>query len=258
MRSIILGLCIAAFSVCGVFADLTIVKEEQGDEVVAYFKNGKAAEYENSQIKDIVDLKANTFTVFNHNRKVYAQTKFSSLPAEYDKFFAQQSAIYQGSPEMQKFIEQQKKMVEGVKLETKEGDQKSVAGYPCTQYIVYRDGNKVFEKWVSLDLEKLIGKSFDYSKVKKQADDFYNMLQKHQPIKDPEMEADHKIEQLGFVVFSSEASMFSGDPDDVELELVSVETGAVDDGVFNIPADYTKVEFEQILQLEQEDEEEMN
>jgi len=107
------------------------------------------------------------------------------------------------------------------------GKRETIAGRECTEIVVTEDGKEYLKAWATKDVKAFDGMKNDMEEFRKLMSSLNPMIPKGHA------EAMRKIEGFPMIV-----EMKNG----MKQEVRKIETGAIDDGEFEIPADYKKVD----------------
>ena len=270
------SLIVSLFLISGiVHADVTIIDDYEMK--TTYYKGSKRAEVDEVKTS-IVDIVKEKGIEINHENQVYAEGTIDEFFNETFKAFREMMGLGLSDEERrEQFIqqmmeegmtrEQAEPLVDGMMklseqyadeqkgdVKVEKGKTEKMAGYKSEQYFIKLNGNLEKEAWISSAVKKLIEKEFDINKF----DEIIKGFQKEmtqmmetamkRSLYDPVEEALHKLEENGYLMMEGYPEISPYTEADI-----TIDTGKIDNSVFEIPEGYEKVSLEEFILMEYSD-----
>lgn len=223
------------------FADITLVEKSDDAVSVSYFSKNRIAVYDNNQVVNITDLKAEVIYGFNPENKTYFRATFKELNDIFKNSMSEMDA-----EDISKFKgENLPKLTVTVK-KTGKGE---YAGYPCDRYDVGTNELAVTSQiCVSPQLRQIFLKELDAAALKK-----WMKLMDFESSMDPvRTKLDEISDKIGYIVYEKSMETIPGfgmqtTGESYTTFLQSVSLKPVDGSKFSVPAGYKKVSMQEAL-----------
>lgn len=230
---------VMVFFAVSAFADITLTEKSDDTVTVSYFSKNRIAVYNNNQVVNITDLKAEVIYGFNPESRTYFRATFKELN---DTF--KNSLAGMDSEDISKFKGENLPKPSVAVKKTGKGE---YAGYACDRYDVGTAEIPVISQiCVSPKLRQVLLKEIDAAALNK-----WMKLMDFESYMDPvRTKLDEIAEKIGYVVYEKTketASTFNmretGESYSTFLQSVSLKT--IDGTKFSIPAGYKKVTMQE-------------